>query len=328
MMSRSSIFSSSLVVTDRPVLRKAGASLARWLAFALSLAALFNYGYGSLALTRVDRKMVRLDRDADRVQVLALGSSRMEAAFEPGVLSVLALNMAGGAQDLYYDSQIVLRELPRTKNLRAVIWGIDQWAFGYDMAHLKNAATVLPLYDRYFPRRHPEKLHLRTAIQRYLPLFRVRGSDPISTFQLFLRTSIGAAELGPETSRVAGMVDVDDGAQIAEYHRREFFRAERQSEGLSIAVDTIRRLQRAGCHVTVVTMPVMPSYLAAVAPDMAASFRRNLNQLLQQTGADHLDLAQRFQRGNGDFADSGHLSPKGAKAFTQVVAAHLTQHLR
>jgi hypothetical protein len=326
-MSRSSIFSSSPVATDGPVIRQAAAGLARWLALALPLAALLNHAYGLLPLTKVDRKMGRFEREAPRVQILGLGSSRMEAAFDPRHLRVPALNMGGGAQDLYYDAQIALHRLDRTRNLRAVVWGIDQWAFGYDMALLSKADTVLPLYDRYFPRRRAGDVDLKTRIQRHLPLFRARGSDPIVTSLLLFRSWTGVPDASEEKDRLAGLVDSDDGATIAAYHRREFFRPERQAEGLTIAIDAIRRLQQAGVHVTIVTMPVMPSYLAALAPDMARSFQTNRAQLLQQTGADHLDLSQHFQRGTGHFADSGHLSPKGAKAFTQLIATHLAPRL-
>jgi hypothetical protein len=256
-------------------------------------------------------------------RVLLLGSSHVLNGLNPDELGVPAINLAGYSQDLYYDSQLVLKYLDRMPALECVVLGLSYFTLEYDM-EASSEAWRSCYYRRYFgiPHRHlGNEFDLRN-----FSLFMLYGPDISRQLLIgqspdvsaFVQANGWAANPVPDDPRAA----VSDGpARVSAHHG--LMHAENIARNLAILGELLDVLQQRGIEVVLVTTPVHQSYSAHYDPEREARFRQAISHLQSRHGARYFDFTSDQRFDIGDFFNSDHLNQIGATKLSRIFGREL-----
>lgn len=319
-MSRSSTFSSSLLVRQFTALRKAAVSLTVWALVSLCAVLAVDQWYRSVPHTHLDRRMTDFRDRLDEVEVLVLGNSQMHFGVDPQYVAPNTFNLAGPSQDLYYDARIVERFADQMPKLRVVLWGIAPFSFGHALGKIPAEKRRRALYDRYFERRGGH-CGWRCRLARWFEMVRVRGDDPIGAFQRLWRSRYRKrwrAEMPNKDGYVPrrSMKERDDGKNRARFHER-FYKHEVENDNYQYVVDAVTRLKARGVRVVFVRPPVTKTYTLSFTMRLRQRFVQRMRKLQSDTGAEYLDLRALIPAGKGYFRNSDHLQGQGVVLFSR-----------
>jgi hypothetical protein len=267
-------------------------------------------------------KKARLQSYAN-TRILLLGSSHILNGLNPDELGVPAINLAGYSQDLYYDSQLVLRSLDQMPALECVVLGISYFTLEYDMEDSSEEWRSC-YYRRYFgiPHRH----WVNEFDPRNFSLFLLYGPD-ISrqvlvgqqpALSAFVQANGWAANPVPDDPTTA----VSDGPARVEVHH-DLMHLENIARNLEILDELLDVLHQRGIEVVLLTTPVYQSYSARFDPVREARFHEAIAHLQSRYGARYLDFTSDQRFDVRDFYNSDHLNRDGATKLSRLVGRDL-----
>jgi len=277
---------------------------------------LVEYGLSRLQ-TGYEAKRVYLERNVEEARVLVTGSSHAYYAVQPRLFGVPAFNTAYVSQDVYYDTRIVLRYLPRARNLRLVVVSVSYFTFEGIMED-SIAAPRVPFYKRFWgiPPATPGRraadysfiaLHGAERTRAHLWDF-FRNSDAE-----FIDPAGGNAVL-PRSNPNA----VRSGAvAVARHHgSMKVGNIEKTVRWMGEMLDA---LSARGVAVVLITTPASESYRERIDPAAYARMQEAVGGLCRRYGLEYRNYFADSRFAPEDFADSDHLAARGAEKFSLIL---------
>jgi hypothetical protein len=310
-----------LLWTCRRTLARALARLALWAMIAGAVVWLVDRElYRGTPQTIGDLRMRDFERARATTEIAILGTSHMYFGVEPKEVGPHAFNLAGPSQDPYYDAQLVDRYLIGAPHLKAVIWGVSPFTFGYDLGNVRGEERRRLLYDRWFTRRGA--CDLACVLQRCLEMLRVRGDDPIGAFvRAVTHDTAGLRATTPDGDgfvRSKVEAETDNGAARAKLHQ-DVYRDALIEPNFELMLHAIRRLRARGVRVILVEPPFQEDYLAAWSPARLDTYAARVQRLVDEGGAEYHDFRAMLPSGQGFFRDADHLQHRGAVYFSRAL---------
>ena len=297
------------------------------LLLALVLVGLCELWFRSQTLTLFDRQLLAFEASRSQIRTLALGSSQLFYGIDDELLGEGARNLAFVSQDVYYDTQLLERNLPELSSLETVLIEVSPLRLGYDLLSTEGENRRIRFYDRYLPRRTaglgPPPWRSRIEI------LRVRGHDPLLTFWDLLASTARRESQSPAPAAAIAPgatpdvePEVDNGASRARYHGR-IFQPEQVEDIVGRLGEAARLTAARGARMILVVPPTQRSYREALPDAMEESFDSSLAALLRGTPAVLWDLRSAIPEGQGYFRDADHLNARGQARFTALLAERL-----
>jgi hypothetical protein len=266
-------------------------------------------------------KRLYLERNIGEARVLVTGSSHAYYAVHPRLFGVPAFNTAYVSQDIYYDTRIVLKYLPRAENLRLVIVSVSYFSFE---ARMDDSASSwrAPFYRRHWGIGEAPP-GFRLSEYSYIAQYGVERTRGL-LWELFRNRA--SEEISPEDghSVLRGMhpAGVLRGkVAVASHHTvMKVENVERNVRHLGELFDALRAR---GVAAVMITTPVSQSYREHMRPDTYRRMQEAVSDLSRRYGLEYRDYLADARFTPDDFADSDHLNARGAEKFSLILKDEL-----
>ncbi len=263
----------------------------------------------------------RLEKDSDQIETLILGSSQLMSGINAEWLFSPTLNLASGNQHHDTDFKLLMGLLPKLPSLKTIVLEVSYSHFElpHNGADFWKNSVYLDYYDincferfTYFKDRliflsNPsffaeqlQEFYLDQTMQPKLNLFAFNYADSYGQFNAL---NYNKEAIDQKDSFKINLIE-----NPALYHTNA-----------ALFKELIDTLQNRQLQVIVASPPMYPTYLKKRVP----SILKRRNQVLQEIVAQYENVEVLFEEENTsdyelkDFWNQSHLSPSGAKKFTQ-----------
>ncbi|MHB2016990.1 MAG: hypothetical protein ACYCW6_08615 [Candidatus Xenobia bacterium] len=317
--------------------------LGRVLLLAVLVAVLL--GLCNLAIDRLtppsifEQKLRAIDQaDLSHVQVVTLGTSRPYQGIDPHLLPWPAYSLCDIHQLLWFSGQVLEHNLPRMPQLRAVVFGIDEFMFG--------EAAVGPMVPDYLNHGYTvPNLDWMTRMESRVPLMRHRrdllpalmatlvhheyyghptridpGFEPTHPMETTLLTGSGFFWWPPQ----AKVLTPEKAADRVRDYQDDYAEANRPTNR-----DLLTRILRVcvshHLRVALLQTPQTALYRHAADARMLEQFHADLTAVLSQFPADQVRLQSYLDAPfpESEFADVDHINALGARHLSALIASDL-----
>lgn len=262
-------------------------------------------------------KRRHLERHVGEARVLVTGSSHAHYAVHPRLFGVPAFNTAYLSQDVYYDTRIVLKYLPRAANLKLVVVSVSYFSFEGRMDD-SAASWRAPFYQRYW------------GIGHAAPGFRLRDYSHIALYGvqrtrrlLWDRFRNSEAEyIDPEDGhsvlpRPSPAEVLKGKATVGRHHT--IMKVENVEQNVRHLGELFDALRARGVAAVLITTPVSRSYYEHMKPETYRRMQDAAADLCRRYGLEYRNYLTDARFGPEDFADSDHLNARGAEKFSLIL---------
>jgi hypothetical protein len=261
-------------------------------------------------------KRLYLERNIGEARVLVTGSSHAYYAVHPRLFGVPGFNTAYVSQDVYYDTRIVLKYLPRAANLKLVVVSVSYFSFE---ARMDDSASSwrAPFYRRHWGvgDAPPDfRLSEYSYIAQYgaertrgllWDRFRNRASEHISP------------EDGHSVLRHQPAEMLKGKAAVARHHT--IMKVRNVESNVRHLGELFDALRARGVAAVLITTPVSRSYYEHMKPDTYRRMQDAIGDLCRRYGLEYRNYLTDARFGPEDFADSDHLNARGAEKFSLIL---------
>lgn len=282
---------------------------------------LLALGYVEYRLSRVrtgyETKREYLERNIGEARVLVTGSSHAYYAVQTPLFGVPAFNSAYVSQDVYYDTRIVLKYLPRAANLKLVIVSLSYFSFEGVMEDSVSAPRV-PFYQRYWgiPPATPE---FRLADYSFIAL---HGPQRTRALLWDCFRDSGAEHVDPAGGHAVlpnfNLNAVMNGRVTVARHNVSM-KAGHVARNVRYLEEMLDALRARGVAVVLVTPPASRSYHENLDPAAYGRMQDAIRALRLRYGLEYRNYLSDPRFDLEDFADSDHLVKRGAEKFSLIL---------
>jgi hypothetical protein len=259
-----------------------------------------------------------LDAKAGEVQILITGTSHAQNGVAPQFLEVPAFNLGYGSQSLYYDTELVLRYVDSTPNLKLVIFAISYFALEYRLTNSSERWRTGFLRQVYgIPSEDGNegfKLTNYSRIALYTPKQAIRLASGG-----FLGSAEAEANVNqPPAIVTRGEVSEDFGRRRITFHENLM----RQVE-LPYNVAALERgcalLKGRNIAVVFITVPTHHTYYDQINVKSYQRMQETIKQITEKCGVPYFNYMRDDRFTDEDFVNSDHLNERGAETFTRIL---------
>jgi hypothetical protein len=281
---------------------------------------LFALGYVEHELGSVPNgysmKRERVERRIPEIKILITGSSHSFYAIKPRALNQNAFSLAYISQDLFYDTRLLLKYVPRAPKLELVIIPIS-----YFSLESKLRDTIekwrCPFYHKFygFPAAEPLDVKNYSLIALY-------GASETQSL-IFRRFRSRNTELidddggPPEGFRNSENSDLSSEAALARHHSS--MRPALVQENIDYLNEAVQVLKSRSVGVVFVTTPVYKSYYSHLNPAAYARMQDAIRSMSEQNGIQYHNYMEDLRFDESDFFDCDHLNASGMAKFTKIL---------
>lgn len=268
------------------------------------------------------KKKEFLESQLNQVEVLTTGSSHGDA-INPDYIQAKTFTLNQAAQDLYYDTRLVIHYLGRLPKLKLVIIPISYFSLEYQMDRTKTW-TLAPYYFhswRIPPQHWDSWLNLR-----YFSLSATHGWEKAL---VYLQNGFKDTEweiMKPTGWWYQGDIELEDTPHESEFgqysvrmQHLEVMKPERIPENAKLLEELIRRCQARGVQVTLVTTPVHHSYSDFMDAQRWQTTQAVLESLVNQYHVIYKNYLGDTRFLDGDFYSRDHVNTRGSIKFSQII---------
>lgn len=266
-----------------------------------------------------------IEKKADSLQVLIMGSSQTFYSLNPALLNRPSLNMACNAQPLYYDCKIILNHLPQLKKLRVVIIPLDYFSLFYDA----DSSSLLPLYYYHFWNIDNPVLH-KTDIRKYSLLCFFKPATAREMFSQMIHEKKINIHFETEGMLENGFQGQQIPADTTGFEKKAADKMNRWNKTLIFEnnfTGNTKRLQKLVAVLqakkikvffisTPVTQNIFKKYDNTLVK-MRSEFIKHITTVYSNTKYIDFSLDPRFNI--SDFSDPNHLNVAGADKFSNII---------
>ena len=277
---------------------------------------LVEYGLSRLP-TGYEKKRRLLEQHISDARVLVTGSSHAFRAVQPSLFGgVPAYNTAYVNQDIYYDTRIVLRYLPRAANLRLVMVSVSYFSFEV-VTEDSIAAQRVPFYTRFWDI-PPATPGPRAADYSFIALHGAERTRTLLWNGFHSREGEDIDPLGHAALPHRNVSAVQSGAVAITRHHGNM-KAANVQKTVHWMEEMLDALQSRGVAVVLITTPVSPSYRERIDPAALHRMQDAIEHLRREYGLEYRDYSADPRFAFRDFADSDHLADRGAEKFSLIL---------
>jgi hypothetical protein len=260
-------------------------------------------------------KASAMEARAGTIQVLSVGSSQMDAAFDPDALGPPAANLANPSQDILYSVALTRKYVPRLASLRTVLFEIAYFSLESDIRDTPEHWRSF-FYRRVFGIPHRDAGD-EYDLRNYSWVALYGGTESLA--RVFSSSRLGAHQA---TANERRDLDPASGARRLKYHH-SLMKQERIAANLRETETLFDELRARGLRVVIVTPPVFTTYSSHVDPARYRRFQDAVRDLARRYGAEYANYFDDRRFEAADFSNHDHLNPKGANKFTLLLAREL-----
>lgn len=292
--------------------------------------------------TNLDVQIKAFADELNEIEIIFLGNSHIHKGINPQYFQRKAFNLAFNAQDLYYDTQLLNRYVAHMPRLKAVVFGLDYFTFGYDESDL-YPHLVREYYDsaRIKPRAGLDLsfftyysllfLHKETFVGDILTgkrkgfLYSLEDDTVSSTL---VASDIKEALLGSGYLFSRGGMNnaelMENGRQRAKFHYTQCFRNGNVTSIYQLLSESIHKLRAQGIKVFLIIPPYTRSYREGFPAEFIDGFQQKIEELLHShPGISFFDYSSGLPLEPHHFLDSDHLNFQGAEVFSRILSDRL-----
>jgi hypothetical protein len=255
-----------------------------------------------------------LEQSIERDQILITGSSHAYYGIKPELLGVPTFNLAYIGQDVYYDNRILLRYLPRARNLRLVIVTVSFFTFETRSETAVAEAWRTSFYYHFWDIPHVS-FRFRLADQSLIALY---GTRDVLWKGFHLASAENVDENGGNAVfRVSNPASVTDRLQINRHNSS--MNPQYAVENAQYLAEIFDALKARSIRAVIVTTPCFRTYYGNMDPQAYRRMQNQVGILRQRYGLEYYDYLTDPRFTLEDFADSDHLSTMGAEKFSRIL---------
>jgi len=275
-----------------------------------------------------------LNSQKDNAEILVLGASQSQRAFNPEFFSNNVLNMANNTQSIYLDTHIAEEYMNKMPKLNGVIFNlmppVMEWNDGGE------STDRLRFYYAIYYGLDYEKWTDNFDIQNISKIFMFGYSESIEyamkgfdvkldgggeyTLKGFYTDSSSTMELNPDT-------DYREQAQMyINGFKKELSDKNFENNKKNIE-KTIVKLKDSGVTPIFVITPVMKEY-ASINDDCYKKTLEFIQEMNQKYDVKYFDYFSNSEFGSKDFFDVSHLNEKGSVKFSKMLDTDIASMIR
>lgn len=261
-----------------------------------------------------------MEKNADRVETLILGTSHAFYGINPSYLGPNAFSLAASAQSLQYDEFLFFKYAPKCKNLKTVILPISYFTlFSGDMED-----------DSEWWRAINYKVYMdcpyHSSFSKYN--FFISNSEPFRaklTKIIKGNTIIECDSLGfgyPIYRKSTPTLDEASVATWVKHHTaKDFSCVEKNKRHIFKIVEYCKTNH---IRLVIVTTPTWKTYYERLNPPQLDVMKEYISQLTSQNNAIYLNYMQDVRFIATDFTDCNHMSCDGAVKLSNIIKKELS----
>jgi hypothetical protein len=272
------------------------------------------------------KKQEFLESQLNQVEVLTTGSSHGDA-INPDYIHERTFTLNQAAQDLYYDTRLVIHYLDRMPKLKLVIIPISYFSLEYQMDRTKTW-TLAPYYFHTW--RIPPQHWDSFLSWRYFSLTAAYGWEKALGY---LQNGFQDNEwkiMKPTGWWLQGEQELEDTPHESEFGQYsiqmqhiEIMKVERIPESVRLLEELVRSCQARGVQVAFVTTPVHHSYSDFMDPQRWQTTQAVLQSLVERYHVVYKNYLSDPRFAEADFYSRDHVNTKGSKKFSQIIDAEI-----
>lgn len=271
-------------------------------------------------------KRAYLDRHAQDIEVLILGSSHSYYDIDPAYLKARAFNAAHVSQSIKYDDYILDKYWDRLERLRVVVWPISYFSLfweleeGLESWRVKDYAIYYDCpYHWYSVRRRLEILNgtMTSHLRRLARFYGGRRSDVRCS-----ETGCIVPSVQPQQQDLG-----QTGAEAVARHRpADYANVQRILQRLETRV---RLCRQKGIAVVFITTPTWITYRGGVSAADWALIESSVGSLCEKyDNASYVNFLADARFGEDDFRNADHLNAQGTQKFSRILNDLIEERLR
>lgn len=257
-----------------------------------------------------------LEKNIDRAEIIVAGSSHAYLGIKPQMLDVPAVSIAYAGQDIYYDSQILLKYLSQANRVKLVIVTLSYISFEYlkeDSVGGKQTAFYQKFWE--IP---PPTPGFRLADYSAIAM---NGIQP-SRYYLLTGKSSGIEIIddsgGSAIERGTKLYDVRHGEIAVKRHDAEL-KEKYIAQNRQYLDELFTELKLRNIQAVLVTTPNFHTYYDNLNPERYLRMQNEIQSLQQKYGLEYYNYMKDERFVAEDFGDSNHLNTQGAEKFTRIL---------
>lgn len=261
-----------------------------------------------------------MEKNADRVETLVLGTSHAFYGINPAYLGPNAFSLANSAQSLQYDKFLLEKYIEKCKNLKRIIIPLSYFTLVSDDMENGSEWWRVINYKAYFD------CPYHSSFSKYN--FFISNSEPFreKLFKLFKREiiimcdSVGFGYPIYHKS-LPNLSDVSVATWVKNHTAQDFSYVERNK---AILREMAKYCQSHHIELVVVTTPVWHTYFERLNPQQLALMQSFAKELKGKYGVTYLDYMTDKRFVANDYTDCNHMSCDGAKKLSSILAHDLS----
>jgi hypothetical protein len=301
-------------------------TLALGIPFALFLGA-YEFRVSRVHPNSFSVKKAFLERQAQDVEVLVLGSSHGYYDVLPGLLGIPAFNLADLGQSLFYDRALLKKYLGRMPSLKLVVLPVSYFSLGYQIDDGIEYWRGYYYYKFYglHHRDWRQDWNVRNFSDYFLCDEQLGGTRNVF-FGKIKDVSADYDALGGWTNRVADKagekpLSLSESAQVVLERHHDLMKSQHVQENVAILEDIIHELKGRGIKLVLVTTPVTRYYSDGMNAGQYQQMQDILKRLSSDYGVNYYNYGLDSRFSDEDFFDGDHLNLRGAQKFSLLLKA-------
>jgi hypothetical protein len=261
-----------------------------------------------------------LDRQADSIEILILGSSQANEGINPNFIKARAFNLANMSQSLYYDTKLALKAADRLPHLKYVIITLSYFSFGYEISDGIESWKDY-YYSQFWGIDRPE-----------LPLLDLRRYSKVALYSpgksLMYMADHFKTDMAPNLSD-KGYLKIEKPGDVSEvndslgFRRVKFhdlyWRDKRVPQNIACVEELIAALKKRSVVPILVTMPVYETYAKFANKDRMRNNDSIIQSICARYDCAYYDYFQDKRFELKDFHDNDHLNNVGAEKMSRII---------
>ena len=272
-----------------------------------------------------------LEKNIKEVEILVLGSSHTLSGINPTFFDYKGLNMANTIQSLYYDYQILSKNLDRMSNLKIVLIPVSYFSLEYNL--FNGVQYWRSFFYEKFYKIPPQIKSKEFDIRRY-SLIALYGGEK-SLIWALKRFRVNAAENITENGFNNMPYNIEqDIKQINNESgkNRVFFYNSLMEPGnipenIHCLEKIIKELKDKGVFPVIITTPVYRTYSDNADIQRYGRLQKNIENLCTNSNIKYFNYFSDPRFVIEDFVNDDHLNPKGAEKFSKIINEEILKKL-
>ena len=256
-----------------------------------------------------------MEKNADRVETLILGTSHAFYGINPSYLGPNAFSLAASAQSLQYDEFLFFKYAPKCKNLKTVILPISYFTlFSGDMEDGSEWWRAIN-YKMYMDCPYHSSFSKYNLFISNSEPFRAKLTKIVKGNTIIECDSLGFGY--PIYRKIAPTLDDASVATWVKHHTAKDFSHVQKNKNHVLKIANFCRSKN--IHLVIVTTPTWKTYNERLNHSQLAVMSEFIKQLISKFGITYLNYMQDNRFVATDFTDCNHMSCDGAQKLSSLI---------